>query len=642
MTDASMFFRKTAFDLVRDTVCDSDVRLSAIADMIRHNLLTEVMAAGSGHLGTSLSGADILAVLYHDHLRVNPDKPFALDRDIFILSKGHAAPLAYATLASRGFFSDDSLLTFRRLNGLQGHVDITTPGIDANTGALGMGISKAKGHAIAMKKEGRDSRAFVMTGDGELQEGQNWEGLQSAPVHKLGNLVLLIDQNRVQTDQLVETILPMPPVEEKLHAFGWEIHVVDGHDVRDIRQTLEALNYENGVPKAIVCKTVKGKGISFMEHPEALKKDGMYHWHNKVPSEAQFAIAVSELRSRIASKLEGAELPQDFWPATPEQFDRSATTVAFADDYVVRGYARALQELIRHYRNIVVLDGDLAIDCGVKQVEIDTPDRFIELGIAEQDMVSVAGAMARRGFLPFVNTFSAFLSARSNEQIFNNQSEHSKVLYAGHLAGFIPATAGKSHQAVRDIGLMRTIPGLSICEPCNEDEAYQATYYAALEHTTSMYIRFANCRGLRDITLPPGYRFEKGKGCTLKQGNDVAIISAGPIMLTQALEAAEILESKGLHAKVINLPWHSDIDPAWLTETTRGIRNMIVVDNHVAVGGQSSAIRDLLPVSAELREKNLHNFSLEGFAETGQLFETLRRFRLDAQSIADRIQRILA
>ncbi len=611
---------------------DQDQQLAVIADMLRYNMLTEVMAANTGHLGTSLSAAEVLAVLYHHTMKVDPDASKLEDRDVFILSKGHAAPALYAALASRGFFPDAKLSAFRRLGGLQGHVDMIVPGCDANTGSLAMGISKAKGHAWAMQKQKTGRRAFVMVGDGELQEGQNWEALQSAPAMGLGNLVLLLDQNMVQSDRLVEDLMPMPPIEDKLKAFGWKVSsVTDGNDVKQVRTALDGLDNAATVPQAIILKTVKGKGASFMEYPSALAKDGIYLWHNKVPNQEQYAQAAQEIQARLKRALAGANTAQDFWPQVPEQFTRVITE--WKDDFVVRGYSRALLESISVKTKILALDGDLAVDCGIRKVEEQFPNNFIEVGIAEQDMVSMAGSLAFQGYLPFVNTFAAFLTARANEQIFNNCSEHTKVIYVGHLAGLIPATPGKSHQAVRDVGLVKTIPELAICEPCCEQEAYLMTKFVIEKLARPVYLRLANCKGLADIKLPESYDVALGRGCVLREGNGLALIASGPVMLAQALGAAELFKRSGKEAKVINLPWYRDIDAAWLAGALAGITTVAVIDNHVPEGGLGDELARLTEADARFVEKNLVRFAVHGFAETGQPAETLKRFGLDAESL---------
>src|SRR3989339_19754 len=450
-------------------------------------------------------------------------------------------------LASVGLMPHGDLFKYRKLHGPQGHVDMETPGVEANTGALGMGIAKGKGQAIAFKKQNKTNKVFVMVGDGELQEGQNWEGFQSAPVWKLDNLVVLLDKNKVQSDLLTTDILDMPAVEDKLKAFGWEVLEVDGHNLPGLISLFKNLDYANGKPKAVILDTVKGKGISFMEHPVAMAKDGLYLWHNKVPNQAEYELAVGEVDKKIKELLGDNQIE---FPEIKKEFEREK--INWAEKSVKQGYSEGLAELVKTNGKIMVLDGDLSVDCGIKVIEEDYPDNFLEVGIAEQDMVGIAGGLARQGYLPIVNTFAAFLTARANEQIYNNQTEHSKIIYVGHLAGLIPANPGKSHQAVRDIGLMRTMPEMILFEPCGYEEAKMAIKYLVEENKTSSYLRLAICDSLREISLPEDYKIEPGRGFTVKEGKDMAIIAYGPIILAQALAAAEILAKEGRSVKVIN------------------------------------------------------------------------------------------
>lgn len=631
-----LFFVKSDFGFIKTLGLPEEQKLRIISEMVRNNVLGMVMLSASGHIGASFSGADVLTILYHKIMKINPADHLDPKRDIFLLSKGHASPLSGAMLASVGLVPDEALFHFRRLNGLQGHVDLRDRGVEGNSGSLAMGISKGKGHALAFKKQNLPNKVFVMVGDGELQEGQNWEGLQTAKAWGLGNLVVLLDKNKIQSDMPVDHISPMPPVEEKLRAFGWQVIEVDGHDMPAMINVFEGLNYNDGQPKALVLDTIKGKGVSFMEHPVALAKDGIYYWHNKIPSVEEFQSAIAELHEKIKNLLNGQNIPGDFYPGLLETFERQQ--IAWTQKGVVDGFSDGLIELIKENSKVIALDGDLSVDCGVKVIEKDYPNNFLEVGIAEQDMVSIAGGLARQGYLPIVNTFSAFLSARANEQIFNNSSEHTKVIYAGHLAGFIPATPGKSHQAIRDIGLMRTIPEMAVVEPCSYEEAKLMIKYLARERQASSYMRLANCKSLAEIALPENYKIEQGIGFVAKEGKDAAIIAYGPILLPQALQAAELLAKDNISARVINLPWLNNLDADWLTSVLSGIDKVFVIDNHMLAGGLGEEVLGLANEHPELKAKAVVRFGLETFMESGWVEETLKRFKLDSLSIAERIQ----
>lgn len=635
-----IFFQKSDFDFIKNSSLDEIGKLSLISEMIRYNTLTEVMVANSGHLGASLSAVDVLTVLYHKIMRIKPKNPFWQERDIFILSKGHACSALYATLASLGYFSDDYLYRFRRLDGLEGHADVIHPGVEANTGSLGMGISKAKGHAWASKKKGfKKNRVFVMVGDGELQEGQNWEGLQSAPSFKLGNLVLLVDKNAIQTDKKVDEFLPMPPIKEKISAFGWKTFMVDGHNINELISTFSKLNFEDELPKAIILKTIKGRGVSFMEYPFDLKRDGIYQWHAKIPNKEEFQLAIGEIRQRIKNLLKGFKVKDDFFPKITDHFER--ISIPWAKESVVEGFSRGLLNLAEKREDILVLDADLAADCGLRPFEKKYPERFIEVGIAEQDMVSMAGALARQGYLPIVNTFAAFLCSRANEQIFNNQTEGKKIIYVGHLAGLIPATPGRSHQSLRDIALMKTMPNLVIAEPCNSWEAEHLFYYLVENIPQGVYLRLANIKGLGEINLPNDYQIGLGRGVVLRDGKDIALISYGPILLPILLKVAEILNKKGIEAKVVNLPWLNLIDKNWISQTLLTTPFWFCLDNHMTFGGQGEELEKLTKIIPELRGKKIAKIGIDEIPKTGTIPEILQNLKLDENSLALKIEKIL-
>jgi len=263
--------------------------LAAWTKQLRADIIRMITTAGSGHPGGSLSVIDILAVLYAKHLRHDPRRPHWPGRDLLILSKGHACPALYAVLAHRGFFPKEQLSTLRKLGSpLQGHPERhRLPGIEAATGSLGQGLSIGLGMALAAKMDASDQRVYVVTGDGELQEGQVWEAFLAAPKFQLDNLTVIIDSNNGQIDGHVREIMPLDPLAEKLKSFNWDTREIDGHDLDAIDAALGAVKAVKGRPQAIVARTVKGKGVSFMEDSVA--------WHGKAPNPEECAQALKEI-----------------------------------------------------------------------------------------------------------------------------------------------------------------------------------------------------------------------------------------------------------------------------------------------------------------------------------------------------------
>ena len=263
--------------------------LSRQANALRRTVLDMVYRAGSGHIGGSLSAAEIMTVLYFREMRIDPANPRWQERDRFVLSKGHATPIYYATLAARGFFPAETLEGFRGMGSiLQGHPDRKhIPGVDMSSGSLGQGISTAVGMALAAKLKGEQQRVYTLLGDGEIQEGQVWEACMLSAHRKLDNLCVIIDNNDVQSDGRIGDVNSPYPIDRKLEAFNFNVITVDGHDVDALIAAFEAARRAQGKPTAIIAKTIKGKGVSFME--------GQPGWHGKAPNQSEYELAIGEL-----------------------------------------------------------------------------------------------------------------------------------------------------------------------------------------------------------------------------------------------------------------------------------------------------------------------------------------------------------
>jgi len=629
------------FKRVREANIDKYARLALLSDMCAANALATVKRAGSGHLGSSFSSLDVVTYLYHFEMNiaeVGVDHP---DRDFYFSSKGHDVPGHYAVLHSLGLLSEERFQHLRRLDGTHGHPDVSIAGIEANSGSLGMGISKAKGMALGKKMSGAKGRVMVMTGDGELQEGQIWESLQTAAYQKVNNLIAIVDYNKIQTDKSVKDIIDLGDLARKFEVFGWHAQTCNGHDFAELENAFTRLKKINDRPKVLIADTIKGKGVSFMEGPRALQDgNGLYPWHSGAPDDEKFEAGHGEIVNRINAQLKKLDLaPLDTRVMATREKNR--VSLKATAEKVVSAYGEALVKIGAQRKDIVVLDADLSADCGLRPFEKAYPERFIENGIAEQDMVSTAGGLALHGFLPIVNSFGVFLASRANEQIYNNATEKTKIIYVCHYAGLIPAGPGKSHQSLRDISLFGALPNCTIIEPCNGAETELALEWCVNQAEQNCMLRLIISPSPRTIILPDDYRFSLGKGAVVNDGKDAILFAYGPVMMNEALTAAELLKEKDVSLKVVNLPWLNEVDLSWLEEISADCEFVFALDNHSGYGGLGDLLLNALMSSPELRTKRLVKFSIDDFPACGTPKEVLAYHKLDGPSLVDRILNVM-
>jgi transketolase len=630
------------FRRIREANIDKNTRLALLSDMCSANALATVKRAGSGHLGSSFSSLDIVTYLYHAEMNIADLGVNHPDRDIYFSSKGHDAPGHYAVLHSLGLLSEEQFQRLRRFGGTHGHPDVSIAGMEANSGSLGMGISKAKGMALAKKMRGTKGRVMVMTGDGELQEGQIWESLQTVSYQKVNNLITIVDFNKIQTDKPVKDIIDLGDLAKKFEVFGWYVERCNGHDFTELEGAFNRFKQIEDQPKVLIADTIKGKGVSFMEGPRALQEgNGLYPWHSGAPVNDAFEAGYKEIMNRLNGRLEKLGL-NPIKTQVMAKRERNRVTMKDTAEKVVSAFGDALVKIGAQRKDIVVLDADLSADCGLRPFEQAFPDRFIENGIAEQDMVSTAGGLALHGFLPVVNSFGVFLASRANEQIYNNATEKTKIIYVCHYAGLIPAGPGKSHQSLRDISLFGALPNCTIIEPCNAIETEQALQWCVDEAQQNCMIRLVISPSPRTIILPDDYCFSEGRGVVVNDGSDTILFSYGPVMMNEALKAAEILKEKGVSLRVVNLPWLNEVDLAWLAETIGNCDTVFTLDNHSPYGGLGDSLLNGLMSVDGLRNTRLIKFAIDEYPACGTPKEALAYHKLDGSSLAERIAGVIS
>lgn len=613
---------------IRKLIKNPFVLSPILADVFRINTLYMIEKAGSGHIGSSFSSIDIVTWLFLQEMK-NPNEIDKKNSDIYFSSKGHDVPALYSVLLGFGKLDFELIHKLRRLGGLPGHPDIMTPYIMTNTGPLGMGVSKAMGMATARRLMGKSGRIFVMCSDGELQEGSIWESLQPAANGNFGEITVVVDHNKIQSDTWVKKTSDLGDLKAKFKAFGWEVARCNGHNFSALSKVFARFRKIKSKPKILIADTVKGRGVSFMEK---VADDGYYKFHSGAPGWEDYQLVLKELSDRVGKRLKGL----GFQPLKFEQVEPEIKIAPENPQRLVAAYEDELVKIAGRRKDIMAMDADLVLDTGLISFKEKFPDRYIECGIAEQHMVSMAGGIALAGKLPIVHSFACFLSTRPNEQIYNNSTEKTKIIYAGSLAGLLPGGPGHSHQSVRDISLLGSIPGMTIIQPCNEYETRLAVRWAVNENKQSTYIRLVSIPVDTPYYLPSKYKLRLGCGTEIVKGKDTVLFGYGPVMLSEAVKASQKLRGYGISLSVINLPWLNTIDPRWLKQTISEYKLVVTVDDHYLQFAQGTMIRAQIERTIKNKLKFL-TLGLEQIPACGQNPEVLKHHGLDFESIASKI-----
>jgi transketolase len=570
----------------------SELRLKSVR--YRKRILQTIVAAGAGHTGGDLSCVDILAVLYGGVLRVSPETAADPDRDRFVMSKGHSVEALYVVLADRGFFPLANLATVCRYGShYVGHPTRHVPGIEQNTGALGHGLAFGVGAALAARQAGRSYRTFVLAGDGELAEGSNWEASLAAAHHRLDNLVIVLDRNELQITGGTESVCALEPLADKLRAFGYAVRETDGHDHAALLDIFTAVPFQPGRPSAVLARTVKGRGVSFIEND--------VRWHHRVPKPEEFARAMAELEAE--ERRLGAEPEERVVPPPP------ARTGGAVEHGLPMGrpnqdvFSETLLELARADPQVVVVTSDSRGSGKLSGFAEALPDRVVEVGIAEQTLVGVAAGLASAGRKPFAVSPASFLTARALEQIKNDVAYSAQpVRLVGISAGVSYGALGSTHHSTHDLAALRAIPGLAIVVPADNHEA-RAAAHAAHASKGPVYVRI----GKRPVPdLPAASPFQLGRARLVRDGGDIAFIATGETVWV-AYAAAVRLAHEGLECRVLSLHTLRPLDTEAVLAAAR-TRGIVTVEEHSVAGGLGEACAAVLAeagLSVPLRRMGL-------------------------------------
>jgi len=562
-----------------------------LAQQLRVDSIRSTTQAGSGHPTSSMSAADLAAVLLAGHLRYDFTNPTNPNNDHLILSKGHAAPLLYAVYKAAGAISDEELLTLRKLGSkLEGHPTPALPWVDVATGSLGQGLPIGVGIALAGKKlEHLPYRVWVILGDSEMAEGSVWEAMARASDEKLGNLIAIVDVNRLGQRGPTALQWHTEVYAERAKAFGWNAIVVDGHNLDEIEAAYRQAEQGGDVPTMIVAKTKKGAGASLVEDQD--------NWHGKALSKDQAEAAIGELggirsltvtpppppANGVAPSRSTSALKLPTW----EVGKRLATRQAFGVALKALGAAR---------QDVVVIDAEVGNSTFTEIFQEDFPDRFFQTYIAEQQMIATAVGMSVRGFVPFAATFAAFL-ARAYDFIRMSAISQANIRLCGSHAGVSIGEDGPSQMALEDLAMMRAVGGSTVLYPCDANQTAQLVA-AMADQQGIVYMR--TTRAATPVVYGPEESFPIGGSKVLKSSaSDAVTIVAAGITIPEALAAADELGSAGINARVIDLYSVKPVDVATLKAAASETKGIVVVEDHWAEGGLGSAV-------------------LEGLASTGQ------------------------
>ena len=603
-----------------------------VAQQLRVDSIRASTKAGSGHPTSSMSAADLMAVLAARHLRYDFANPREDNNDHLIFSKGHASPLLYALYKACGAVSDDELMTYRTHGSmLQGHPTPVIPWVDVATGSLGQGLPVAVGVALAGKYLDRlDYRVWVLCGDSELAEGSIWEALDKAAHYRLGNLCAIFDINRLGQRGPTEFEWDLDAYRLRVESFGCRPILIDGHDLEQIDEALTAAREGSEHPTVIIAKTVKGKGFSEIEN-----LDG---WHGK-PLPADMAErAIAELGGERDVRIDVTP-PEHGTPAITHARPATVALPAYGKGDKVatrKAYGDALKAL-GVIDDVVALDGEVSNSTHADEFKFAYPDRFFEMFIAEQQLVAATLGLSVRGYTAFASTFAAFFSRAYDFIRMAGIAPHPLRLSGSH-AGCEIGADGPSQMALEDLAAMRAVHGSVVLFPCDAVSTAQLVGGMARLTTGIAYIR--TTRGAYPVIYDNAEAFPVGGAKVLRHSDhDVATLVAAGVTVHTCLDAADRLARSGVHVRVIDAYSVKPIDTDTLRTAARATGgNLVVVEDHYPQGGLGAAVMEALTQDGKpLRIAHLAVRDLPGSGTTAELMAAAG---IDAPAVMAAVKRL--
>jgi transketolase len=596
-------------------------RWRELGQQLRVDSVRSSAAAGSGHPTSSMSAADLMAVLLDGgYLRMDTQDLDNPANDHLIFSKGHASPLYYAVLKAAGIIDDTELLTFRKLGSrLEGHPTPRIPPTDVATGSLGQGLPIAVGVALAGKRLDRlPYHVWALCGDSEMAEGSIWEAFEHAAFNGLDNLTAIIDVNRL--GQTRETMVgwDLDRYVQRAEAFGWHAIAIDGHDVEAIGAAFDEAVRTTGKPTAIIAKTKKGKGVKAVEdqpgkHGKPLDDPDAAILELGGERDISVGLAVPEAGKPHVFAVSGGELPS--WDAG----EQVATRQAYGETLTALGAIRG---------DVVALDGEVSNSTHSELFREAHEDRYFEMFIAEQQMIAAAVGMQVRGWVPFASTFSAFLT-RAYDFIRMAAISRANIRLSGSHAGVSIGEDGPSQMALEDLAAFRAVHGSTVLHPSDANQT--AKLVAAMADRDGIsFIR--TLRGKTEVRTPADEDVAIGGSRVVRDGDDVAIVACG-ITLGEAVDAAERLAGDGIEARVIDAYSIKPIDADTLRAAARECGAIVTVEDHWPEGGLGDAVLEALAEGDD--RPHVHKLAVREMPTSGTPDELLHAAGIDADGIAD-------
>lgn len=596
-----------------------------LAQQLRVDSIRSTTAAGSGHPTSSMSAADLMSVLMLSHLRYDFDNPKNPNNDHLIFSKGHASPLLYSMYKAAGAIGDEELMTLRKFRSrLQGHPTPDLPWVDVATGSLGQGLPAGVGMALAGKYLDKlPYHVWVLLGDSETAEGSVWEAFHVASYYHLNNLIAIIDVNRLGQRGETELGWNLDAYAARGKAFGWHAIEIDGHNYEEIHRAYSEAEQVTDKPVVIVAKTVKGKGVSFLENVNG--------WHGKPLKRDQEEQAIKELHP-VRSMVYPVQKPEPRQPAPmgekkPLELPRYDVGSKVATR---KAYGDGLQALGAANPDVVALDGEVSNSTYSSEFEKAFPDRFFEQFIAEQQMVGSAVGLQVRGRIPFASTFAAFLT-RAFDFIRMAAVSQANIRLAGSHAGVSIGEDGPSQMALEDLAMFRAVYGSTIVYPCDGNQTAKLVGEMA-NHSGVVYMR--TTREATPVIYGPDEEFPVGGSKVVRQSaDDQATIVAAGITLHEALQAYDQLLREGIHVRIIDAYSVKPLDEETLLAAALEAGGKIVtVEDHWPEGGLGDAVLEAF-AQADIEMPQITKLAVQSMPGSGTPAELLEEAGINAHCI---------